>query len=126
MTDQEKMDVATRLEQRIPLLQKFYPDGWKDFRSPLLAEWRAGLFFRIASMFDIEDAPALDEIWCKTMVGGGALAGEIASQVSALIGKPVAVRPPGPEAFGMDGETHITKTQYWRLEFSVRESEVSW
>jgi len=130
MTNEERNAVATRLEQALPILQRYYPDGWKDFRSPLPADWSAGLFMKIrpedCKYIQYETADPRDLMRFKAMYGGVVKAIEAAAIVSEFTHKPVSVVPPHIEIIEGDGEASKIKISYWRILFDVKESEVCW
>jgi len=123
MTARERVDAARRLEEKIPAIRKNYPDGWKDFRQPLPAEWRTGMYVKVpenpirwssdmvgVSFYEIPDLPEEDmEFYSR--FASLRIACEVAMQIRNVCQCGIRIEA-------------LNNT--WKIWFSVPAKEVCW
>lgn len=114
--DNALIEFAKSVEQRIPLLQKFLPPGFKDFRAGVPADWQSGMFVKID---DWEERKTGDPIKCKAKFGSSANAVNAAAAVSEELGIKVEVIAPHEAGFECDGEEYRHRTMFWEVRFDV-------
>ncbi len=105
MTSEERAACGQRLEALVPVLQKYHPPEWVDFRGPMVPGWCEGLYVRSES----------DPIQFKAMFGSMGAARLAAYQIS-IVTKDIgpSIKPPD------------SPNGYWEINFEVPEAEVCW
>ncbi len=115
MTDKDRIAAMGRLQDSMPCLQRYYPPGWKDFRSPLPLDWRSGLFANISDWGEPwESVGAMaTPMNLRASFGGVRGAVDAASSVSERLGVRVVVGTP-------------EESSRWKIEFQVPDEIINW
>ena len=119
MTQEEKLQVLERLVKLFPLMDKHYPEGWVDFRTPTPPEWRGGLFLRVPPMEGFEEVNVENEmdrflpgyLDFRCLVGCGAVARLVANDFFRATSAQVQI----------EQEKH-----YWIVRMRIHIEDVCW
>lgn len=109
MLDEQRSAAAERLRKLVPTLEQFYPEGWVDFRGPMLPDWRAGLFVKV-----LGNDPPESPLMMKALFGSESLAIGAADQVQAICKVRPEVVPP------------VDNHSYWMVLWGVDITEACW
>ncbi len=113
MADTPNMELAEALDRKYPILRKYHPPGFVDFRKGIPPDYVSGLFMKLPEQGEA------DRLLHFKVKFGSQFPCVSASQVLGHFG--IESRVIAPHTFDMEdeGETVKIKDSFWNLEFDL-------